>query len=67
MIDPKDKLESKLYQVKISDLLNDPENHLLKCSTCNNIFAERFYDCLECERAQLQVNKKGHIYTRHDM
>ena len=67
VVDPKDKLESRLYQFKVVELLKKSESELARCKNCSKVFAKRFIGRLRCERVEPKLDVVGRIQAHHQL
>jgi hypothetical protein len=62
----KDKLVSKLFMKKLEILLEDlPKNALYRCVRCNQILPGKFFQNLECAKAEPRIDALGRLRVTH--
>ena len=71
LIDPKDKLSSKLYQRKVTGLVQDDcaseEAHQLRlCVQCKSLFTYASSDWAFCPNAQVYIDAHGRQIVEHE-
>jgi len=65
LVDPKDKLSSRLYRRKVDDLLNSSKNPIYQCIHCSELFSADQWSEIECTEGKPFVTYHGKILTRH--
>jgi uncharacterized protein with PIN domain len=67
LVDPKDKLESRLYQFKVIEILKKSDSDLMRCLKCSKIIAKKFLGRLRCDRNEPRIDVIGRIEAMHQM
>lgn len=65
IIDPKDKLTSKLFMKKLEYLFEEEHNMLNRCLNCSVLYSNNQKQWMVCQKAEVFIDVYGVIEQKH--